>query len=489
MHPDSELIDSRIAEKSSDGPYATVVWLHPGNFTTGNPAMWSPHYLVFKYKIIVVTVAFRLGFLGFFSTLDGEAPGNYGLMDQQAAMAWVRRNVGLFGGNPRKICLMGYGSGAVSVGLHMVNQQSRSYFDKAIAMSGNFLHPSAVKQPQEDQGLLKKIASLFACYPTPSSLLVRCLRDGEATFMVELASNIISWRPLIDSGLSNSSLPFLTDYPKASFEVGDYHKVPLLTGYADMEEVLNLFAGGDANRSVDELQRMFEELVYREVPSSNVSEPCTTNSEFVADSILFFYTPSEPMNSVQEYRRLLVNFTTERSYASSSLLHAAYLSKYSNAYVYRFDLKPSTVQAMESVPEWVTVPHLYDLIFIWGIPYWGSLPNGQQDWDDRDRKNSETIMNFWTNFMKSDDPTKKITYNIKWEPFSEDDPRVLIINGSFSMSSKDVFNYKALQFWNEYYPKVLNAAQCCNVTEAAHFHAPSGILTTAVLASVQLLML
>lgn len=452
--------------------------------------MWNPHYIVYKYKIIVVTVAFRLGLLGFFSSLDGEAPGNFGLMDQQAAMAWVRKNIKLFGGNDNNICLMGYGSGAVSVGLHMVNQQSSMYFDKAIAMSGNFLNPNVVKQPQKDAPLLKKIADLFACYLTPSSLMMSCLRAAQASYMVELASNIISWRPLMDNGLSNSSLPFLTDYPKALYDAGEYHKVPFLTGYTDMEEVLNLFGGSDDNATVDELQRMFEELIYRDVPTSNASDPCVTNSEFVADSISFFYTPSAPVDTVSEYRRLLVNFTTERNYASSSLQHASYLRKYNSTYVYRFDLKPSTAQAVESIPDWVTVPHLYDLIFTWGIPYWGTLPNGQQDWDNRDRKNSETITNLWANFVKYGDPTKNNLYNIKWEPFTDDDPRILIINGSFSMSNNDVFNYKALQFWNEYFPKVLEAAHCCNGTESDQSNRQRGSLIVATfLVSFQILML
>lgn len=63
--------------------------------------------------------------MGFFTTMDSEAAGNYGLMDQQAAMNWVKKNIQLFGGNPNNICLMGYGTGATSIGIHMINPQSR----------------------------------------------------------------------------------------------------------------------------------------------------------------------------------------------------------------------------------------------------------------------------------------------------------------------------------------------------------------------------
>lgn len=70
--------------------------------------------------------------------MDGESAGNMGLMDQQAAMTWVQKNIKEFGGNPDNISIMGYGSGALSVVLHMINSHSRSLFHKAIVMSGKY---------------------------------------------------------------------------------------------------------------------------------------------------------------------------------------------------------------------------------------------------------------------------------------------------------------------------------------------------------------
>jgi carboxylesterase type B len=69
---------------------------------------------VFKQKVIVVTFAYRLNVLGFFTSLDGEAPGNFGLKDQAAAFFWVKNNIKAFGGDEENITLMGHGSGATS---------------------------------------------------------------------------------------------------------------------------------------------------------------------------------------------------------------------------------------------------------------------------------------------------------------------------------------------------------------------------------------
>lgn len=83
--------------------YAVIVWLHSGDFMTGNAFELNPFQLVFKQKIIVVTVAFRLGIFGFFTSMDGEAPGNFGLMDQSAALLWVKENIQHFSGNTNSV--------------------------------------------------------------------------------------------------------------------------------------------------------------------------------------------------------------------------------------------------------------------------------------------------------------------------------------------------------------------------------------------------
>lgn len=80
-----------------------VVWLHSGDFTVGNATEMNPFHLVFKQKLLVVTVAYRLGIFGFFTSMDFAAPGNFGLMDQAAAMMWVNQHIKLFGGNEKSV--------------------------------------------------------------------------------------------------------------------------------------------------------------------------------------------------------------------------------------------------------------------------------------------------------------------------------------------------------------------------------------------------
>ncbi|KAG5880726.1 hypothetical protein JTB14_025566 [Gonioctena quinquepunctata] len=460
-----EVLRIIIGDEPKQG-YATIIWFHPGNFNIGTPAMWNPHTLVYRQRVIIVTVGWRLNIMGFFTTMDGEASGNFGLMDQQAAMQWVKTNIKLFGGNPDNICIMGYGSGATSVILHMVSPGSRGLFNKAIAMSGkNYFSPTSVKNASEDKELLDSLASNFACNRRPTSKLIECLRNAEAESLVQETS-YVNWRPLLDAELTNSSTPFLSELPIKYFERGEFEKVPLLTGYTHMEQVLELESLRNVTTTSTEfLQSLLTEQMSGDIPPVNNTESsCVYNYDHITDGVMFFYGPSRPIKDAETFRNILTNFVTERNFAASTFLLASYMSKEQPTYMYRFDIKPSTPAAVSYLPDWVSVPHLFDLIYVWGVPYWSS----GQEWDIRDKSIANTVMSFWTNFAKSSNPTENSIYPVTWDRFSEDSPGVLIIDGTFNMSNPKNLNYKAFEFWNYYYPKVRAVAtQCCVPQDSA----------------------
>ncbi|KAG5884816.1 hypothetical protein JTB14_012024 [Gonioctena quinquepunctata] len=114
-----------------------IVFIHSGGlYSLGSASYWNgPNYLL-DQEVVLVTFNYRLGALGFLSTGDKEAPGNNGLKDQVAALKWVKHNIASFGGDPNSVTLLGHGSGAMSVVLHMVSPMSQDLFHKAAAMSG-----------------------------------------------------------------------------------------------------------------------------------------------------------------------------------------------------------------------------------------------------------------------------------------------------------------------------------------------------------------
>jgi para-nitrobenzyl esterase len=119
-------------------PRPVMVWIHGGSFTGGSGNIYNGQWLVSRGDVIVVTINYRLGTLGFLSHPALGPPGdvgNYGLQDQQAALRWVRDNIANFGGDPAKVTIAGESAGGISVCDHLVAPGSRGLFRAAIIQS------------------------------------------------------------------------------------------------------------------------------------------------------------------------------------------------------------------------------------------------------------------------------------------------------------------------------------------------------------------
>jgi para-nitrobenzyl esterase len=125
-----------------DGDRPVLVWIHGGGFTEDGARNYDGSKLAAD-GIVVVTINYRLGALGFLAhpalaSRPGGPAGNYGLMDQQAALRWVKHNIRQFGGNPNDVTIAGQSAGGVSVLAQMVSRGSRGLFGRAIVESGAF---------------------------------------------------------------------------------------------------------------------------------------------------------------------------------------------------------------------------------------------------------------------------------------------------------------------------------------------------------------
>lgn len=228
-------------------------------------------------------------------------------------------------------------------------------------------------------------------------------------------------------------------------------------------------------------------IISKDLPQLNENDTCVYNYDHIAESVLFFYGPSVPVTDANSARKLIADFSTERNFGSSTYLHSQFISRYQPTFVYRFDMKPSTPAATAEIPEWVSVPHLFDLLYVWGVPYWVTLPD--QEWDIRDKRTADIIMTFWTNFAKTSNPNEGNIYPIRWDQFTKDSPGLLIIDKTFNMSNPERLDYKALEFWIDYYPKVVAiSTQCCNATEnSANTHLYSNRIFDSVILTFILL--
>ncbi|EDL87213.1 rCG64209, partial [Rattus norvegicus] len=118
-----------------------MVWIHGGGLVAGMASMYDGSTLAATEDVVVVTIQYHLGVLGFFSTGDQHARGNWGYLDQVATLRWVQQNIAHFGGNPNRVTIFGESSGGTSVSSHVVSPMSQGLFHGTIMESGVTLLP------------------------------------------------------------------------------------------------------------------------------------------------------------------------------------------------------------------------------------------------------------------------------------------------------------------------------------------------------------
>jgi para-nitrobenzyl esterase len=215
-----------------------IAWMHGGGFINGTANDWDGSYLAQTANAIVVTINYRLGPFGWLAldSLAAEqngASGNYGLMDQTAAFAWIKNNIAAFGGNGGNLTITGQSAGAESVFAHLASPGSAGLFQKAISMSA----PAAVSLPAAADASdrnTKAYATELGC--ATAATQVACLRAIPAD--KALAAGHESWNLIKDLGLYWTpvvGVPTLPDQWLTLYQKGAFTKVPTMVGHTRNE--------------------------------------------------------------------------------------------------------------------------------------------------------------------------------------------------------------------------------------------------------------
>jgi para-nitrobenzyl esterase len=213
-----------------------MVWLHPGGFAnaSANFAPQNGQNLAALTGAIIVAPNYRLGPFGFLwhSALASEdsAAGNYGLLDQRAALEWVRDHIAAFGGDPNNVTIAGQSAGAHSVSLHLVAPGSAGLFHRAIMQSGTASFRMRTAADAHAQG--NELAAALGCAGAESAVLA-CLRSKTqnqvltgrppSQFEEFVESGRSQWTPIVD-GVE------VPDQPRSLYERGVFSHVPVLLG-------------------------------------------------------------------------------------------------------------------------------------------------------------------------------------------------------------------------------------------------------------------
>lgn len=214
-------------------PYPVLVWIYGGGFNIGSASManYSGEGLAQK-GVIQINLAYRVGNLGFFAhpdlTKEGKgASGNYGLMDQIAALKWVQRNVAAFGGDPANVTIMGQSAGSMSVALLQASPEAKGLFQRMVGMSGSpfgdLLAPVPLAEAEADGA--RFAAALGA-------------KDVEA--LRDMSGDRIAAAPFVRRGPITIDGRVLDAAPTDIFAAGRQSNVPAMLGFTRDESFRSL---------------------------------------------------------------------------------------------------------------------------------------------------------------------------------------------------------------------------------------------------------
>jgi para-nitrobenzyl esterase len=224
---------------STAGARPVMVFIHGGGLSQGSGAqpIYAGADLARNTQTIVVTFNYRLGALGFLAhpALSAEVTpstsGNYGALDQLAALAWVRQNIARFGGDPTKVTLFGESAGATSVATLLTSPLAKGLFARVILQSAAFTaHPTL----STAEAVGDALASELGCASAPD--VVGCLRALPANTVLEKSLPLnLRFQTLLEAPRPYRFLPVidgqvLTGQPLATFRSGGHHPVPVMIG-------------------------------------------------------------------------------------------------------------------------------------------------------------------------------------------------------------------------------------------------------------------
>jgi para-nitrobenzyl esterase len=222
-----------------------IVWIHGGGFSIGSANMgnYSGENLARK-GVVYVSIAYRLGGFGFMAhpELTAESPrhasGNYGLLDQIAALQWIRSNIARFGGDPGRVVIAGQSAGATSAFLLQASPLARGLLHGIVGMSGGGVRLASDPAPleaAENAGVELQKAMRVQSLAELRSIPADRLLAAQAEFQLGGTAGTVRFRPAIDGY-------FLPRLPRAIFAAGEQSDVPIMVGFT-RDESTNVLRG------------------------------------------------------------------------------------------------------------------------------------------------------------------------------------------------------------------------------------------------------
>jgi para-nitrobenzyl esterase len=432
----------------SAAPVPVMVWLHGGGNESGsaNEFIARPDLLggtqsaarlydgrsfrsFADREVVVVTVNYRLGALGFLShpglTDEQGASGNYGLMDQQAALRWVQRNIRAFGGDPDRVTLFGQAAGAIDGCYQMVSEDGEHLFHAAVLESGTCGSVSLPELPDAESAGVA-YAAAHGCDQADASQNLACLRATPAEYLVRPDATSRP-NPQDLKALAVVDGAFLIKQPSTAIAAGEFAHVPTIIGNTAREAA---------------------RLLSRDRVLRGEAEYLTGLSRALGQQHAYGAAALYPAMNYVSANDAAIALLTDAMYVCPARRLALRASRFAPVFLYSFD-RSAPVEPFDGFGAAQGV----DLLWVWNV--WPTLSPYSSD----EVGFSVKVRGYWTRLVDADVNTEASSPS--WPRYGADIEPELRIDETIETSDATAPNSRKQRcaFWDEVPPDALSVSE------------------------------
>ncbi|XP_054446492.1 thyroglobulin [Pteronotus mesoamericanus] len=356
-------------------------------------------------NLVVVTAGYRVGIFGFLSSGSSEMRGNWGLLDQVAALTWVQTHIGVFGGDPRRVAVAADRGGADLAGIHLLTTRAGGsrLFQRAVLMGGSALSPAAVISQERAQQQAAALAKEVGCPTSSIQEMTSCLREKPADVLNDAQTKLLAvsgpfhyWGPVVDGR-------YLREAPGRALQRAPRAKTDLLIGSSQDD---GLISRAKAVKQFEESQgrTSSKTAFYRALQNSLGGEGADASVQAAAT---WYYSLEHSADDYASFSRALENATRDYFITCPVIDMASHWARTARGNVFLYHAPESYGRG--------SLELLADVQYAFGLPFHPAYA-GQFTLEEKGV--SLKIMQYFANFIRSGNPNYPHEFSRKVPEFA-----------------------------------------------------------------------
>ncbi|XP_035681486.1 carboxylesterase 1C-like [Branchiostoma floridae] len=423
-----------------------MVWLHGGGLAIGSADTYPAEIPTSLNNVVMVTINYRLGNLGFLPTRDAETDGNVALMDMAKALQWVQANIRNFGGDPDRVTIFGQSGGAWGVSLLVMSPETRGLYRRAISQSGV---AGLGASRRGDTTKTETLAASLNCTTTSFDDMMSCLRSKPAHDVLELDAPV----PIV----GGSFLPDADDLWDIMYKK-EVNEVDYLLGTTDGEFSYGLL-GTVPEVTADGLNRTVLSAILPAQLNFVAAQFPDGDVDNIVQPVIDQYMNPDSDDPIYTRDRF-IQLMTDNRFTATTVLMAQAVAAHDTARVYQYEFQHHTTSVSPERPSYAKADHGDDLFYMFGIPLLRDDTGNswKYSFTQEERDLSLDMMAYWVNFAANGDPSDstgaaRMRNLVTWPRFMTSSQSYLKLDVTSSADVK--LRESNMKFWNEEVPRLM----------------------------------